>query len=46
VLPLRFPWFWSTLGWLLLAGVGIGSLMPGNQLPTAFFQDKLVHAGS
>jgi VanZ family protein len=46
VLPLRFPWFWSALGWLLVAGVSIGSLLPGNRLPAVFLQDKLLHAGS
>lgn len=46
MLPLRFPWFWSTLGWLMLLGVGVGSLLPGKQLPMVFVQDKLVHAAS
>ena len=46
MLPLRFPWFWSALGWLLVAGVSIGSLLPGDRLPDLFMKDKLVHAGA
>jgi hypothetical protein len=30
----------------MLLGVGVGSLLPGKQLPMVFVQDKLVHAAS
>lgn len=46
MLPLRFPWLWLTLGLLLVAGVVVGSLLPGNDLPLILQRDKLVHAGS
>jgi VanZ family protein len=46
VLPLRYPSVWLTLGWLLVAGVIVGSLMPGTSLPTFTVSDKVVHAGS
>jgi len=46
MLPLRFPRIWLTLGLLLVAGVVIGSLLPGNALPMILQRDKLVHAGS
>jgi VanZ family protein len=29
VLPLRYPRVWLTLGWLLVLGVIVGSLLPG-----------------
>jgi VanZ family protein len=44
VLPLRYPLVWSALGWLLVLGVIVGSLAPGNSLPTFFsFHDKVLH---
>lgn len=46
MLPLRFPWFWSALGWLLVAAVSLGSLLPGHKLPSFLMQDKLLHAAS
>jgi len=46
VLPLRYPWLWLTFGWLLVAGVCVGSLVPGTELPRFLLPDKLVHAGS
>ncbi len=46
VLPLRFPWVWMSLGWLLLAGVVLGSLLPGSTVSAVALQDKLLHAGS
>lgn len=46
MLPLRFPWVWMTLGWALVAGVVLGSLLPGRALATFALEDKLVHAFS
>lgn len=46
MLPLRYPWAWTAFGWLLVAAVVAGSLLPGHRLPAVFLQDKLVHAGS
>jgi len=34
------------LGWLLVAGVCVGSLLPGTSLPSFHVQDKVLHAGS
>jgi VanZ family protein len=34
------------LGWLLVAAVCIGSLMPGSQVPSIAVSDKVLHAGS
>jgi VanZ family protein len=46
VLPLRFPWFWATIGWLLVAGVVFGSLLPGPAMRGVAVGDKLLHAAS
>jgi hypothetical protein len=46
MLPLRYPWFWLAVGWALAAGVGVGSLIPGNMVAGVAAFDKLVHAGS
>jgi VanZ family protein len=43
---LRYPRVWWSLGWLLVAGVCFGSLLPGNLLPTPDVSDKVQHAGS
>ena len=43
---LRFPLLWWGLGWLLVAGVILGSLVPGNLVPLRAIDDKLLHAGS
>jgi VanZ family protein len=45
VLPLRYPRFWLALGWLLVAGVILGSLLPGPfiQEITPSVNDKLMH---
>lgn len=45
-LSLRFPAVWWTVGWLLVAGVCIGSLLPGTALPNLFIGDKWQHAGA
>jgi hypothetical protein len=46
LLPLRFPKFWSVLGWLLVAGVVVGSLIPGPAVPSLGLSDKVMHAGA
>ena len=46
MVPLRYPRLWSALGWLLAAGVCVGSLIPGNHLPSPGIEDKAVHFGS
>lgn len=48
MLPLRYPWVWWVLGWLLVASVAVGSLIPGSWVPVPGFspRDKLLHAGS
>ena len=49
MLPLRFPWFWLMVGWLLVLGVSIGSLIPQSALELVGrfdIPDKLLHAGS
>ena len=44
--PLRFPWVWWALGWLLIATVIVGSLLPGNLAPHFPVRDKVVHAAT
>jgi VanZ family protein len=46
LLPLRFPKVWSALGWLLVAGVVVGSLVPGQTLRVIHVSDKVMHAGA
>jgi VanZ family protein len=46
LLPLRFPKLWSVLGWLLVALVVVGSLIPGPALQTVHVSDKAMHAGA
>jgi hypothetical protein len=46
VLPLRYPLVWLALGWALVLGVIIGSLVPGQVLRDVGFGDKVMHAGS
>jgi VanZ family protein len=46
LLPLRFPKVWSVLGWLLVAGVVVGSLIPGPAVPSMGLSDKVMHAGA
>jgi VanZ family protein len=46
LLPLRYPKLWVVLGWLLVAAVVVGSLIPGQALHTVSWNDKLMHAGS
>jgi VanZ family protein len=45
VLPLRYPYVWLSLGWLLVIGVVVGSLLPGpiiNEI-TPPINDKVEH---
>jgi len=46
MLTLRYPWLWLAVGWALVAGVLVGSLMPGDSLMEVSAYDKLLHAGS
>ena len=43
---LRFPRFWWALGWLLVAGISIGSLMPSQYVPGLSVGDKFLHASA
>jgi VanZ family protein len=44
--PLRFPRVWWSLGWALVAGVCVGSLLPGPVIAVVHVQDKALHAGT
>jgi VanZ family protein len=46
LLPLRYPKVWVLVGWLLVAGVVSGSLVPARMLAAVAISDKLEHAGS
>lgn len=46
VLPLRYPWVWWALGWLLVAGVSAASLLPADWVPTFSIKDKVLHASA
>lgn len=46
MLPLRFPRFWSALGWLLVVGVVVSSLLPGQIVQAVMVSDKIMHAGT
>ena len=46
MVELRYPWIWWTLGALLVAGVAVGSLLPGDWVPTFSIRDKALHAAS
>ncbi|HSC15640.1 MAG TPA: VanZ family protein [Gammaproteobacteria bacterium] len=46
MLSLRFPKLWSALGWLLVAGVIVGSLIPGPSVPAVDIDDKVMHAAA
>lgn len=46
MLPLRFRWVWMSLGWVLVAGVVVGSLLPGGAVSAIEAEDKLLHAAS
>jgi VanZ family protein len=44
--PLKYRRLWWMLGWLLVAGVCVGSLLPGRALEGVQIGDKWLHAGS
>lgn len=44
--PLKYPWVWRLLGWLLVAGVIVTSLLPAPWVPTFNIKDKILHAGA
>jgi hypothetical protein len=48
LLPLRLPMLWSVLGWVLVAGVIVGSLIPGQALQAVNLSvsDKVMHSGA
>lgn len=46
MLPLRYPRLWAAGGWLLVAGVAIGSLIPGPALRSVAVGDKLLHTAA
>jgi VanZ family protein len=46
LLPLRYPTVWVVVGWLLVAAVVVGSLVPGQALSVVSGNDKLMHGGS
>lgn len=41
---LRHPWLWQLLGWVLVVGAIVLSLLPVAQLPPINANDKLEHA--
>ena len=45
MLPLRYPRVWLSIGWLLVLGVIVGSLLPGPIIReiTPAMNDKLMH---
>lgn len=45
MLELRFPWLWMGFGWLLVAGVCLGSLLPAAEYGIRL-NDKLLHFAS
>lgn len=46
LLPLRYPRAWLALGWALILGAVIVSLVPGGSLPTTGAGDKIEHAAA
>ncbi len=46
MLPLRYPWLWLALGWALVLGVVVGSLVPASMIKAITVNDKIMHAGS
>lgn len=46
MLPLRHPRVWLALGWALVIGVVVGSLVPGQMLRSVGVGDKIMHGGS
>jgi VanZ family protein len=48
LLSLAYPRFWSAVGWLLVAGVVVGSLLPGPTVAEFTFSvnDKVMHSSA
>lgn len=48
MLPLRYPWLWLGLGWLLVIAVCVGSLVPAPVLRAVSISigDKILHGAS
>jgi VanZ family protein len=46
MIPLRFPWIWWAFGWILVAVVSVGSLIPGKYVPDFNITDKAMHASA
>ena len=46
MLPLRYPWIWLFVGWLLVAAVIVGSVMPDGPMRGLPVSDKTMHAAS
>ena len=46
MLPMRYPWLWMMLGWLLVGGVVYGSVAPGEVIGRLPFDDEVMHAAS
>jgi len=44
--PLRYPWLWRVLGWILVGGVVFGSLAPGDWVRDVPGSDEFQHSGS
>ena len=44
MIPLRYPWVWWALAWLLVAGVAVGSLIPSSSIEGVELGDKGLHA--
>lgn len=43
MLELRFPWLWLGLGWLMVAGICFGSLLPAPPRIGFTLDDKILH---
>ncbi|NNC66057.1 MAG: hypothetical protein HKN84_14835 [Gammaproteobacteria bacterium] len=46
MLPLRYPWLWRILGWVLVGGVIFGSVAPGSLLRAVPGPDEFQHSAS
>lgn len=46
MVPLRYPWLWMMLGWLLVGAVVFGSVAPGEVLGNMPFDDEIMHGAS